>query len=138
MRILSVTTILLIAAVTAGSAQQQKGPKAPPHDDPCAAATTQTDMNECAAKAVKKADATLDKAYAALLRDLDEDHAPILQKSQKAWEKYRDAECSLQSSQFLGGSAQAQLYADCLSALAAERTAALKDTRKALADFIHR
>jgi uncharacterized protein YecT (DUF1311 family) len=138
MRMLGLTLAILIAAATMGAAQQKKNPKTPPKDDACGSPVTQADMNDCAARNLKKADAALDKAYGSLLKALDEDHAPILQKSQKAWEKYRAAECELQSSQFLGGSAQAQLYADCLSAMAGDRANALKDTRKTLADFISR
>jgi uncharacterized protein YecT (DUF1311 family) len=142
MRLRMTMVALVLAAAAAAAAQesapQKKPPKAPPQDNPCKTATTQLAMNECAEQARMKADATMTKAYNSLLKALDEDHGPLLQKSQKAWEKFREAECQLQSSQFLGGSAQGQLYGDCMAAMAADRTAALKDTRKTLADFVSR
>jgi len=64
------------------------------------------------------------------------ERGPAPQKSQKAWEQYRAAECELHSSLFLGGSAQAQLYNDCMASMATERMGALKVTRKNLADFV--
>ena len=136
MRVLGIGAALLIATVTVSAAQQKKGAKAPPADDPCGRAATQLDLTQCAGKQREKADAAMEKVYASLLKDLDEDHAPILEKSQKAWVVYRNADCDLYSSQFLGGSAQAQLYDECMAAMAAERTRALKDTRKTLADFV--
>src|SRR4051812_34019583 len=136
MRVAGVLTAMLIAAVTIGAAQQKRAPKAPPAKDACANPSTQTDFIRCSEKALDKADAALTRTYAALLTDLDADHKPILEKSQQAWAKFREAECALQSSESLGGSAQAQLYDECKAAMADERATALKDARKTLSEFI--
>ncbi len=138
MRVAFVTAAVLAAMVTAGGAQQppKAAPKAPPKSDPCANAMTQADMTACSGKALEQANATLAKVYDALLKDLDADHKPILQKAEAAWETFRTAECELQGSQNLGGSIYPMVVSDCGTTMANQRVAALRKARKDLADFI--
>ena len=138
MRVALMTIVVWTAMVTAGGAQQpaKAAPKAAPKSDPCANAMTQADMTMCSGKALEQANATLAKVYDALLKGLDADHKPILQKAEAAWETFRTAECELQGSQNLGGSIYPMVVSDCQAAMANQRVVALRKARKDLADFI--
>jgi uncharacterized protein YecT (DUF1311 family) len=138
MRVALVTAAVVAAMVTAGGAQQpsKAAPKTPPKSDPCANAMTQADMTMCSGKALEQANATLARIYDALLKDLDADHKPILQKAEAAWDAFRTAQCDLQASQYLGGSLSPQVASDCSTTMANQRIAALRKARKDLADFI--
>ena len=64
-------------------------------------------------------------------RDANEgsDLAGSLQKVQRAWIAFRDAECDLTYAQWEGGSVRGIAYANCLLVMTAERSIALRDMR---------
>jgi uncharacterized protein YecT (DUF1311 family) len=130
-------TAAFLSATVAVAAAQSKSPRQTPRaPDPCASRSTQLDFTQCAEKTLSREDAVLAKVYAALVKDLDDQHRPVLQKAQKAWESFRGAECELQASENLGGSMYAQVYDDCRAAMANSRVVDLQRVRKDLADFI--
>jgi uncharacterized protein YecT (DUF1311 family) len=139
--------LVAVTAVTAFSQSQNPRPqggrqktttpaKPAAKRDPCATRVTQLDFTECAQQTASQADATLKKVYAALLKDLDDEHRPILANAEKAWETFREAECELDASANLHGSMYPQVFDDCLAGMADSRVTDLQQTRKDLADFL--
>ena len=81
----------------------------------CAAAQTQTDMNQCAAREYQKHDAAMNGIYQQLLARLtDPKQKEMLVDAERAWIAYRDKFCTFQSSGTVGGSIHPMLEANCL------------------------
>ena len=78
----------------------------------------------------------LNQTYRKLLADLDDEHRALLQKAQRAWVAFRDADCDLDASTALGGSMYGMLAADCRAAMTDTRVKDLKALRTSLADFL--
>ncbi len=94
----------------------------------CAHAETQADMNACAGQDYRRSDAALNDAYrqaAARLRD-DAAAGKLLVAAQRAWIRFRDAECAFASSSVRGGSILPMIEAGCMARLTAERTRVLQ------------
>lgn len=108
----------------------------------CQNATTQTDMNICADRDEKAADAALNAQYkktraASVDWDDNADGADkgaeaALLKAQRAWVAFRDAECDAEGFQAQGGSMQPMIISGCLATLTKQRTKELKDLAEAL------
>jgi len=93
----------------------------------CANATTQLDMNVCAAAAQKSADQQLNKTYNTLIaRIADQDAIALLRNAEKAWLAYRDQECTFETSMTVGGSVHPMMVAQCLEAKTRARTQELQ------------
>ena len=95
----------------------------------CARAETQSDMDECAAQALNKADAELNQTYINYRQRLNKAQQNQIRDVQLAWIKYRDLSCKYASSG-TGGSAHGLALQSCLSEKTQQRTKELK----ALAD----
>ncbi|MFL6230794.1 MAG: lysozyme inhibitor LprI family protein [Pyrinomonadaceae bacterium] len=108
------------------SAQTKKPAKAA---DPCPEAHTQLDMNECADRQYRKADAELNRVYQELMRASGGSDQK-LKAAQLAWLKFRDAECDYQAAFNEGGSMQPMTYSFCLADVTASRTKQLRETLK--------
>ena len=113
--------LLLIASAAFSVSAQEKKP------DPCPDAQSQFEMNQCAGKAYKAADAELNKVYQKLAAVLDEAEKAQLKTVETAWLKYRDANCEFVGDQFKGGSIRPMIYAFCLADMTRNRTAELKN-----------
>lgn len=114
--------VLLLAAGSAPrlGAQQQAARE-------CAEARTQVEMNECNAEAYREADAEMNRAYASL-RDavtVPADRGALL-AAQRAWLRYRDAQCHFEAAGYSGGSMQPMVRSACLAAVTAARAAQLR------------
>ncbi|MBJ2348673.1 MULTISPECIES: lysozyme inhibitor LprI family protein [Pseudomonas] len=96
--------------------------------DACANATTQGDMNQCAAQENKAADKELNSLYKQITaRLMDNAHAKqLLVKAQRAWIEFRDAECSFSASGVEGGSVYPMIHDECITNLTKARVEALK------------
>ncbi|HEY0105740.1 MAG TPA: lysozyme inhibitor LprI family protein, partial [Rhizomicrobium sp.] len=70
----------------------------------CNNAMTQSDMNICADKDYRKADAALNDVYRKTMAGLDAHGGELLRTAQRAWIKFRDSECVYDSAQNEGGS----------------------------------
>src|SRR4029079_8301547 len=64
---------------------------APPN--PCDSPQTQVEMNRCAREELRRTDARLNVAYGRLLARLDANRRAKLQKAERAWVAFRDAQC---------------------------------------------
>jgi len=113
--------LLLIAGAAFSVSAQEKKP------EPCPDAQSQFEMNQCAGKAYKAADAELNKVYQKLAAMLDEEEKAQLKTVETAWLKYRDANCEFVGDQFKGGSIRPMIYAFCLADMTRNRTAELKN-----------
>lgn len=97
----------------------------------CMEATTQLDLNDCAAQDFQAQDANLNEAYASakdLLKGIDADLAPddqgaakALLDAQRAWIVYRDAGCKAEAYMYEGGSMRPMVYSACLARVTAAR-----------------
>lgn len=94
-------------------------------DDPefCPEGRTQLDMNNCAAAELARADTLLNENYRELLRFVGPERAALLREAQRAWIRFRDAECEFQASAVAGGSMQPMVHALCLAELTEKRAA---------------
>ena len=82
---------------------------------------SQTDMDVCAGEAFKAADAQLNARYKKIV-GCPKDAAEPLAEAQRAWIKFRDAECKFQGSAVEGGSAQPMVVAECLKTVTQQRS----------------
>jgi len=117
----STAFLLLVFLLAAGSAFGQ-GTKTPP----CSDADTQTEMNICAGKEYRTADATLNRVYQQLVAMLDAAEKAQLKAAQTAWIKYRDANCDFVGDQYKGGSIRPMIYGLCLADVTQNRTIELR------------
>ncbi|MHA3539631.1 lysozyme inhibitor LprI family protein [Yersinia enterocolitica] len=92
----------------------------------CKNAATQQDMNQCANSDYKKADAELNRTYKDLLAKTTVAQRPLLKSAQLTWIKYRDADCTFQSSATEGGSVHPMIISACLTHKTEERTTQLE------------
>ena len=119
---------LLLAALLGAAA-------APPA---CYDGPTQGDLNDCAAQEFKIADAALNRQWAingAAMKAADRDYPAndgglsyfdALLASQRAWLRYRDAQCVTEAYDARGGSMEPMLYSQCLAKLTQQRTTQLR------------
>jgi len=99
---------------------------------------TQMQMDQAADAAFRRADAAMNAQYRATMaqmKRMDEDTPPhppdpsfeaALLTSQRAWLKFRDAECLVEGYQYRGGSAEPMAAAQCLATITEQRTKQLK------------
>ncbi|WP_300732836.1 lysozyme inhibitor LprI family protein [Pseudomonas sp.] len=95
--------------------------------DHCDSAMTQGQLNDCSARAYRDADAQLNTVYKHIMGRLDTqpDRAQHLKSAQRAWVKFRDAECQFVADRTAGGSIQPMVISACLGSLTRARTAQL-------------
>jgi uncharacterized protein YecT (DUF1311 family) len=81
----------------------------------CKNPTTQGDMNACAADGLREVDATLNDFYGQIVGRLAENQPArqALQDSQRAWIRFRDAECAFATVNSRDGSVAPMLVAQC-------------------------
>ena len=94
--------------------------------DRCDSPQTQAEMNVCAAEDFRRADAQLNVAYDRLLKSLDPGRRAKLQKAERAWLAFRDAQCAYEASEAEGGTMAPMLRAGCLTEVTKMRIAQLR------------
>ncbi len=119
---MKIAILVALALLTCGSAFGQ-GAKKPV---PCANAQTQAEMNICAGKEYKTADANLNRVYQQLVAMLGADEKVQLKDAQTAWIKFRDLHCEFVGDQYKGGSIRPMIYGLCLADVTRNRTTELK------------
>ncbi len=92
----------------------------------CDDATTQQEMNACAGEGYQAADKELNTTYDEIMGRLDGDSKDRMKTAQRAWIRFRDAECEFVSGPTSGGSANSMVKAGCLERLTQQRTETLK------------
>lgn len=108
--------------------------------DYCDNAQYQIEMNLCAAREFEGVDAALNEQWAetaARMKALDAEvdgehdkqpgHFETLLEGQRAWLKYRDAQCLSESFMARGGSMQPMLVSQCMTYMTVLRTEQLRD-----------
>ncbi|EJW5945022.1 lysozyme inhibitor LprI family protein [Salmonella enterica] len=93
--------------------------------DECASASTQLEMNRCAAAQYQAADKKLNETYQSAIKRAQPPQRELLQKAQVAWIALRDADCALIRSGTEGGSIQPMIASQCLTDKTNEREAFL-------------
>lgn len=106
---------LLLACVPAVAGAQGAGQM-------CPDARTQLEMNRCASDELARADSALNHRYQHLIRGLQPERVEPLRVAQRAWIRFRDAECAFRAARYAGGSLQPFVRATCLAGLTRERT----------------
>ena len=86
-------------------------------------ATTQADLNDCAAQSFTKSDTALNGLYREIMQRLGKDSAEARQlvAAQRAWIAFRDAECSFAASGVAGGSIYPMTVVNCRDMLTSKR-----------------
>ena len=95
--------------------------------EPCGANATQLDLDRCADRDFRKADAKLNAAYRRIMDRLTGEARgrKLMAEAQKAWLAFRDAECAFSSSDTEGGSMHPMVVSGCLATLTEARTRTL-------------
>ena len=118
--------LLSFSLLAAASAQKRAEPN--PCDDP----QSQAEMNICADKQFKAADAELNRVYAGLAAKLEAGARAKLKAAEVSWLKYRDDNCEYEAAPFDGGSMQPLIRSSCLERMTRARTAELRGQLKEL------
>ena len=103
---------------------------ADPIEDTCYKAdVSQQAMNRCAGEAYQRANATLNAQWKRVLAVYADDRQSkkLLLDGQRAWLKYRDAQCQLAALDSRGGSIWPLINSGCLASLTRQRTKELSD-----------
>lgn len=116
-RILRFTALLIACAPALAAAQED--------DEFCPEGRTQFEMNACAAEELNAADSVLNAAYQELIREIEPERVELLRAAQRAWIRFRDAECELEASEVGPGSLGPMVHALCLAHLSRRRAAEL-------------
>ncbi|RWM24859.1 lysozyme inhibitor LprI family protein [Mesorhizobium sp.] len=92
-------------------------------EDKCGDAKDQATMNQCYDAVFKTSDKKLNELYKQIEARLkgDADTKKLLVQAQRDWSKFRDAECSFQTSGAAGGSVRPTLVATCMDGLTQSR-----------------
>jgi uncharacterized protein YecT (DUF1311 family) len=138
---------VICLAIVAGGSSAQRSPKPESEaaqTNPCDAANTQMEMNQCSADEYKKADAHLNAVYTKLIRVLQKDTGNAEQQSggeqrkpetpavdklkaaQRQWIRYRDLHCGAVRAQFEGGTTSPMMWTACMTEATDHRIAELK------------
>ncbi|MFC0399484.1 lysozyme inhibitor LprI family protein [Paraburkholderia rhizosphaerae] len=88
----------------------------------CANATDQATMTQCANSSLKASDAKLNQTFHALQAKVSKPGKDKLQKAQRAWITWRDAQCDFNTLGSSGGSIHTLAQASCLDDLTQAQT----------------
>jgi uncharacterized protein YecT (DUF1311 family) len=119
--ILSALLLPLLLSPSAAKTQKERPIQ------PCEGYGSQAEATGCARREFQKADAELNKAYNRLAGILDAEEKALLKESELAWIKYRDSNCTFESSQYKGGTMRPMIESFCLARVTQARTAELKE-----------
>jgi uncharacterized protein YecT (DUF1311 family) len=112
-----IRTLCLAALLLAGAPALLKAQE----KEFCPEGRTQLDMTYCAGEELARADSLLNANYQALVRTLEPHRVRALREAQRAWIRFRDAECAFQESEVRGGSMAPMVYALCEAELSEAR-----------------
>jgi uncharacterized protein YecT (DUF1311 family) len=91
----------------------------------CAHAMVQRDLNICADRDFRAADAQLNGAYRAAMARLDSDGRDRLRAEERDWIAGRDRHCNAEAAEERGGSIFPMVYSGCLTEMTKARTKVL-------------
>lgn len=110
----------------------------PAHALDCKNATNTLDMNECAAVEQKAVESRLNGVYQRVMKELDkpgedlEKYSEVRKKlleAQRAWIRFRQADCDAMYAHYSGGSMRNLVYLDCMRSRAEKRIKELEEYR---------
>jgi uncharacterized protein YecT (DUF1311 family) len=78
-------------------------------------------LDQCAGREFKSADATLDALYLSMMAKYNVPNRTLLEVAQKSWRAFRDAECSYETNGTAGGSINSMMQTKCRTAKTAAR-----------------
>jgi uncharacterized protein YecT (DUF1311 family) len=123
-------SLLLIGAAGAVASLAQAG------TSPCAEAVTTLEINECLADRRTAVDAEMEIAYQQALNFLGQHRAPdqpsarqarsSLEQAQRAWVRFRKADCAAIYALYAGGSIRTAAWLNCMTSRAVQRTQQLR------------
>lgn len=93
----------------------------------CSDLTSTYDLKLCYDQQLGKEDARLNANYKLCMKKLDSIAKAKLQKAQRAWIAFRDADCDFQADEMRNGSIEPVIALSCLAAETKERADMLKD-----------
>lgn len=95
----------------------------------CENPQTQLEMTQCAGEEYRVADAELNARYSAAMSryENNEEARQLLRDAQRAWIRFRDAECDLVTLGVRGGSIEPMIRAQCLQELTETRARQLEE-----------
>lgn len=93
----------------------------------CKNASDQATLNQCADLDYQAADKKLNETYSKLLKKVSPQSKPRLQKAERAWVAYREAQCEFLTSSPTPYSAQPMIHLYCLSRLTEAQTKLLDE-----------
>ncbi|NJR39673.1 MAG: DUF1311 domain-containing protein [Leptolyngbyaceae cyanobacterium CSU_1_4] len=93
----------------------------------CTSATTQQELNQCAAQTRRQADRRLKEFITVYQTRLSSEQGILLQHTQASWELFRRFSCEFESSGVVGGSIYPMVFSGCM---AAKATARLNELQK--------
>jgi uncharacterized protein YecT (DUF1311 family) len=102
----------------------------------CQKAITTPELNACASIDQKKAEANLNKVYQRVLKTLDQGESATSSDAsirnafvaaQRAWIKFREADCNAVHQKYAGGSIRTVMYLGCMQNHAERRIKDLED-----------
>src|SRR5919202_4543073 len=127
---ITVTTlfILLLSFALLAAAPAQKREE----QSPCGDAQTQAEMNMCAGKKFKAADAELNRVYNELASKVEANYRAKLKAAEVSWLKYRDDNCDYETALYEGGTMRPMVYSFCLERMTKARTEELRGQIKDL------
>lgn len=111
-RALIAVVLLLLLTATSGPAMAQ-----PNCQDP----ETQSEMNQCSALELERADRQINATYADLRARLSPERRELLKQAQLSWIRFKEQKCDLESLHSEGGSIQPLLINMCLVKMTQER-----------------
>ena len=119
----------MIVALLIAAAEVQSAPDDPAENACYERDQSQQGMNICAGEAYERADNALNAQWARVLTLYGEDaeSKKLLLDGQRAWLKYRDAQCDLAAFDNRGGSIWPLIHSGCLANLTRRRTKELAD-----------
>jgi uncharacterized protein YecT (DUF1311 family) len=107
----------LLFASTCCFAQQMNA-----KDDLCQSSVTTSEMTNCFAIALKKADSELNGYYQRIPTVVDRDGLAKLKTAQRLWIQFRDANCDAEYELYSEGTAAPMVKLACLEAMTRHRT----------------
>jgi len=94
----------------------------------CKNAVSTPDMNECASIEQKEVEAKLNKVYQRVTKSIDEASTrKALVEAQRAWVKFREADCKAVYEQNKTGTIRTLMFIGCMQQHAETRTKALEE-----------
>ncbi|MFZ6653877.1 lysozyme inhibitor LprI family protein [Undibacterium sp. TJN19] len=109
------------------------------HAIDCSKAQNTMDLNECASIDLQKVEAKLNQVYQRVLKSTEKDYASEgnyadIKKSfinaQRAWIKFREADCDAVYQRNIGGTIRTVMHLGCMRAHALKRIADLEEYEK--------